>query len=231
MRNWLSAFIDRWRRQNGLRKLKDPEFAFLFEQPDLSDCYVCFDCETTGLDPKKDRVITLSAVKIKGNQVLASQALNLTIEQTAPISAESIVVHHIRNQDLLQASERVVNEREAMQRFLHFIGSAPLVGYYLEFDVAMVNQLIEPWLGIKLPNPKIEVSELYYQRRLQEIKHSMAQPNIDLSFDVILQRLGIPNFGLHDAYSDAIMTALIFLKLQYPRQDSVAAINHLDNDQ
>ncbi|MDG6777885.1 3'-5' exonuclease [Thiomicrorhabdus sp. zzn3] len=223
--------LDRWRRRYGVRRLKESEFAFLYERSEAADGFVCFDCETTGLDPQKDRIITLSAVKIKGNQVLASQALNLTIEQFQPISAESIVVHHIRNQDVQQASERVVNEREAMRRFLHFIGSAPLVGYYLEFDVAMVNQIIEPWLGIKLPNPKIEVSELYYQRRLQEVKHSITQPNIDLSFDVILERLGIPNFGQHDAYSDAIMTALIFLKLQYPRQDSNTVINHLDNAQ
>lgn len=205
-----------WRRKRQFKKLKDRRFEFLFETPSERDVAVCFDCETTGLNPRKDRIITLTAFKIQGNQVLASEALTLFFEQSQPISPQSIVVHRIRNQDLLEQSSEVQEEREAMARFLEFIRGYPLVGYYLEFDVAMINRVVKPWLGIELPNAQIEVSELYYQRRLEEVKHGMAQPNIDLKFDTILKRLDIPNLGQHDAFNDALMTALIFLKLQQP---------------
>jgi DNA polymerase-3 subunit epsilon len=40
------------------------------------------------------------------------------------------------------------------------------------------------------------------------------QGNIDLRFDRIMQDLKIPNMGQHNAVNDAIMTAMIFLKLQ-----------------
>lgn len=200
--------LKRWRHNWQKKRLKDPSFQFLFEVPPDEDV-VCFDCETTGLNPKKDSLISLSAVKIRGQSVLTSQALNLTFSQAQPISEASIKVHMIRNQDALTG----LPPQQAMQQFLQFIGSRPLVGYYLEFDVAMVNQVIRPWLGIQLPNPQIEVSELYYDLKFSQQSHAIPQPAIDLSFQTILDDLQIPNFGQHDAFNDALMTALVYLKL------------------
>lgn len=216
----LTSALAVWRKTRRLKRLRDPCYAFLFDAEQEPDTYICFDCETTGLNPKKDRIISLSAIKIRGNEILTSEALNLLIPQPG-ISAESIVVHRIRNADLQSAAQngevggvQVLTEREAIGRFLEFIGANPLVGYYLEFDVAMVNQVVKPWLNVELPNRRIEVSELYYRQRLSELEQGLAMPNIDLKFETILQRLQIPNIGQHDAFSDALMTALIFLKLQ-----------------
>jgi len=171
---------------------------------------VCFDCETTGLNPKNDKIITLSAIKIRGNELLTSQSLNLTFKQRQLINPESIVIHQLRNMDIEQGLE----EREAITQFLHFIGSRPLVGYYLEFDVAMVNQVIKPWLGINLPNRQLEVSKLFHERFCQ----SWLQKNhesFDLSFNTIIARLNLPNLAKHDAFNDALMTSMIYVKLKH----------------
>ncbi len=197
-----SSLRRKWHR----RQLKDERFAFLFDALPSDEEVVCFDCETTGLNPKKDKIVSLSAVKIRGREILTSTALNMTLAQNVAISEQSIKVHWIRNEDTLHG----LTEREAIERFLHFIGSRPLVGYYLEFDVAMVNQVLKPWLGIALPNPQIEVSALYYDYKEDPIPKKI----IDLSFDAILQELSLPNFGQHDAFSDAVMTALIYIKLK-----------------
>jgi DNA polymerase-3 subunit epsilon len=98
-----------------------------------------------------------------------------------------------------------------VREFLEFIGSRPLIGYYLEFDVEMINKYLEPLLGIKLPNKMIEVSELYFDKTISLIP----QGNIDLRFDTILKDLKIPRMGQHNALNDAIMTAMIYIKLQH----------------
>lgn len=193
------------------KKLNNPQYNFLFDPPatssqEVSQEVVCFDCETTGLNPKKDKIITLSAIKIRHNEILTSQALSLHIKQQTPINSASIKVHHIRNLD----AQTGITEQEAMHQFLHFIGNRPLVGYYLEFDIAMVNQIIQPWLGIVLPNKAIEVSALYYDHKADFIPQKI----IDLSFQAILKNLQIPNLGQHDAFSDALMSALIYVKLK-----------------
>ncbi len=94
-----------------------------------------------------------------------------------------------------------------------FVGTRPLVGYYLEFDMAMVNKYIKPRIGINLPNKQIEVSAIYHDKKIQRIP----QGHIDLRFNTIMEDLKLPFMGKHDALNDAIMTAMIFIKLSYPQ--------------
>lgn len=197
--------FEKWKQNRNKKRLKDERFAFLFDTPH-EDEYVVFDCETTGLNPKADDIISIGAVKIKGNKVLTDQAIHIYIEQTSEINHQSITIHKIRNCDL----DGAIPLEEAIERFLYYIGNRTLVGYYLEFDVAMINKTIKPMLGITLPNQKQEVSAIYYDQKIGRIP----QGNIDLRFDTILKDLNLPKFAAHDALNDAVMTALMFLKLK-----------------
>ncbi|BBP46031.1 3'-5' exonuclease [Thiosulfatimonas sediminis] len=214
LQKWISS-----RRLAKMRQqLKQEHYAFLFDlEPGV---FVCFDCETTGLNRNKDRIITLSAIKIVGNQILTSQSLNLAIKQQQQISSESIEIHQIRNVDVANNTNLYEDEMQAMQEFLHFIGGATLVGYYLDFDVSMVNRIIKPKIGIGLPNPQIEVSGMFYEYMRQKYKRSCVEPNIDLAFATIIEKLKIPQLGQHDAFNDALMTALVFVKLQSLQNNS-----------
>ena len=192
----------KWNRKH----LTDEDFAFLFDET-ASDEVVVFDCETTGLNPKKDELISIGAVKIKGNRILTNEALHLYIEQKEQISHKSITIHQIRHCDL----ENAIPLEEAIETFLHYIGNRTLAGYFLEFDVAMINKYVKPMLGITLPNRQEEVSAIYYDKKIATIP----QGNIDLRFDTILDDLDLPRLQAHDALNDAVMTAMIYLKLKH----------------
>ena len=201
----LFSFIDKMKAKANRSKLKEKEYEFLFEE-DLSGEYIVFDTETTGLNPKKDDIVSIGAVKIKDNKILTSQTFEVFIKNSCEMSSRSIEIHRIRPIDLQNAK----TTENAIREFLDFIGSRPLVGYYLEFDVSMINKYIKPMLGITLPNKKIEVSEIYFDQTISLIP----QGNIDLRFDTILKNCGVPDMGVHNAVNDAIMTAMIFLKLK-----------------
>jgi len=192
----------KWNRKH----LTDERFAFLFDETQ-SDEVVVFDCETTGLNPKKDELISIGAVKVKGNKILTNEAIHLFIEQKEQISHESIAIHQIRHCDL----EDAIPLEEAIETFLHYIGNRTLAGYFLEFDVAMINKYVKPMFGIKLPNKQEEVSAIYYDKKIATIP----QGNIDLRFDTILDDLDLPKLQAHDALNDAVMTAMIYLKLKH----------------
>jgi DNA polymerase-3 subunit epsilon len=187
------------------KRLNDVNYSFLFDKPPLDEVIV-YDTETTGLNPKKDEILSIGAIKVKGDKILTSEKFELFVKPTKDISEESIKIHQIRNIDLQNGSE----PNEALDKFLHFIGSRPLVGYYLEFDVNMINKYLKPYLGIKLPNKQIEVSGVYHDKKIKFIPDG----NIDLRFDVIMKDLGLPIFGKHDAINDAIMTAMMYVKLK-----------------
>lgn len=197
--------FDALKRKFNRSHLKDEDYAFLFEEYE-GDEMIVFDTETTGLNPKKDEILSIGAVILKNNIILTSKTFEIFIRPEHAISNKSITIHNIRPCDLQDAKQ----PQEAIESFLRFIGSRALIGYYLEFDVAMINKYIKPWLGISLPNRQIEVSSLYFDKKINLIP----QGNIDLRFDTIIRDLNVPNMGQHNAVNDAIMTAMIYLKLK-----------------
>lgn len=186
--------------------LSDQSFRFMFDRaPD--DEFVVLDCETTGLNTRTDDVVAIAAIKIRGNRILTSERFEAMVHPDREMGAEAIKIHRLRRSDV----EAAPIVWKVLRSFLQFIGPRPLIGYYIDFDIAMLDKYILPLVGIELPNQRIEVSRLYYER-----KYGDAPPNIsiDLSFAAILRDLCIPPLGQHDAFNDALMTAMMFVQLR-----------------
>ena len=211
-----SLWWGKLKREWLLYHLGDPTFRFMFEPPPLNE-WVALDCETTGLNVRTDEIISIGAVRIVGKRIMTSERLELLVRPERGISAQSVRIHRLRERDVAQG----LPIDEAMKRLMHFIGSRPLVGYYLEFDIAMLNRAIWPLLGQGLPQAKIEVSALYYDYKFRQLPAYQQQDNadIDLRFVTLMQDLNLPLREAHDALNDAVMAALAFIKLRQLRGD------------
>ena len=187
------------------KNLKDQNYSYLFDENE-TDEYICFDCETTGLNPKVDDIISIAAVLIKDNKIVSSKKFERFVKPKKNLDENSIKIHHIRECEVQNAE----NIDEVIRDFINFVGNKKLVGYYLEFDIKMVNKYLKDIIGINLPNKTYEISAIYHDYKIEKIPQS----NVDLRFNTILDDLKIPNFGKHDALNDTIMTSLIFLKLK-----------------
>lgn len=202
---WLSAHY--WRQRWLQQRLKNPAYDFVFA-PEPEQEWVSLDCETSCLDAQRAEIISIAAVRIVGAKIELSQHLSLLIKPSGALDPKSIPIHGLRAQDLAHG----VSIEEALHQLLHFIGSRPLVGYYLEFDLAVINRQLKPWLGIELPQRAIDVSGLYYDRMV-----SAYNPEVNLKLDHILNELQLPQLARHDPLNDALMAAMIFQKLRkYP---------------
>jgi DNA polymerase III subunit epsilon len=120
-------------------------------------------------------------------------------------------VHGLRERDVAEG----VDPEAAIRQLLDFIGSRPLVGYFLEFDVAMLNREMWRALGVHLPQPKIEVSAMYYDYKNRQLPSHDQGGNIDLRFATMMTDLGLPLRGAHNALDDAVMAGLAFVKLRH----------------
>ena len=202
---WLEPLRRGWL----LYHLTDPHFAFMYDAPPEGE-WVTLDCETTGLDVHRDQIISIGAVRIVGSRLLTSQRLEMLVRPERALKPDSVRVHRLRERDVAQG----LHPEMAMRRLLDFIGSRPLVGYFLEFDVAMLNREIWRLLGVRLPQAKIEVSAMYYDFKNRQLPAHQRGGTIDLRFATMMSDLGLPLRDAHDALNDAVMAGLAFVKLR-----------------
>lgn len=164
--------------------LTDPDYAFLLSEEDSGEA-VAIACEATSYDPATADLRALAAVRIRGNRILASQHLAVSFWPTEP-------------------------PEPALGRFLRLIGNRPLVGYYLDFTVGLIERHVQPMIGIPLPNDRIEVSSLYYQSRLKV----PGKNALDLRLDSIVKALDLPDRAGEDPISNALTSAMVYLRLR-----------------
>lgn len=140
---------------------------------------VAIHCEATSFDPEAARPLAFAAIRIRGPRILAGSAL---------------LLHPGSDTGLAEAGDR-----------LHaFIGDRPLVGYYLDFSVAMAERLT----GRPQPNERVEVSGLYYDRKIRSaVKHA-----VDLRLDSMIRDLDLP-VRPEGALGTALAVAMAWLRL------------------
>ena len=206
----MRRLIEPLRRAWLLYHLTDAHFSFIYDVPPDNE-WVALDCETTGLNVHRDRIVSMGAVRIVGRCLLTSQRLEIVVRPDRALTAESVRIHGLRERDVAEG----VDPETAIRRLLEFIGSRPLVGYYLEFDVAMLNREMWRVLGVHLPQRKIEVSAMYYDYKNRQLPSHEQGGNIDLRFATMMTDLGLPLRKAHNALDDAVMAGLAFVKLRH----------------
>jgi DNA polymerase III subunit epsilon len=82
----------------------------------------------------------------------------------------------------------------------------------------MLDKYILRYIEAKLPNPRIEVSEIYFALKYGG---ALSGTVLDLRFQSILSDLGIPTLGQHDAFNDALMTGMMYAQLRDMRKRGV----------
>ena len=202
---WLAYLKREWL----LYHLGDSRFRFMWDAPPDNE-WVALDCETTGLNVRTDEIISIAAVRIYGNRVMTSERLELLVRPEKRVSAESVRIHQLRAQDVAQGTP----PEAALMQLMHFIGARPLVGYYLEFDLAMIDRALFPLLGMGLPQGRNEVSAMYYDYKFKQLPRHLRDQPIDLRFASLMNDLDMPSRNAHDALNDAVMAALAFVKLR-----------------
>ncbi|HYD32319.1 MAG TPA: hypothetical protein VEB64_15865 [Azospirillaceae bacterium] len=164
----------------------NPGYEFLLDE-DSTEEMVSIHCEATTYNVASAQLRALAAIPIRGNRILMSRRLE---------------VRHGAGEDW----------DGDIDRFLRLVGSRPLVGYYLTFTTAVLDKHIRRVAGISLPNPQVEVSGLYYDRKIK----TSTKSTVDLRLDSVLRDLDLPPRRISTPFNDALASALIYLKIQVP---------------
>lgn len=168
--------------------------------------FTVFDTETTGLDPAKDSILSVGAVKISNLKIQVSSA-----EEWYP-KAEKIGGKASQIHGLVEISDQISAE-EFFRRFLPYLGNSILVGHHIGFDLDMISKQLSTFGVGRLPNAVIDT--LNFAIRLEHGPQAdWTKINMALySLDSLCSRFGIELDDRHTAAGDAFLTAQLFLKL------------------
>ena len=168
-------------------------------------CFVVLDKETTGLDIKKDRILSIGAVKVQNWQIDLSQRLDCYVQQSYSPVRETVAVHGI----LPGANGNGVDEIEAVKHFVEYCHNSVLVGHHVAFDITMINQVLKGMIGQKLANKRLDTATL--ASRVSE-KKAYEQPGT-FGLDTLCKLYNVPMSDRHTAAGDAFITAMLLMKL------------------
>ncbi|QJQ96795.1 MULTISPECIES: 3'-5' exonuclease [Halomonadaceae] len=193
------------RRAADRRRQADGDYGWLFN-PYTGEEMVAIACQATGEDSRTAELVSIAAVRIRGERVLTSDSLDLRLTRPASLNGDSICLHGLRGIDL----DEGVSVSDALAKLLDFIGNRPLVGWRVEHDVAILNRYLRPRYGFDLPNALIDVS----QSCRREQRRGNQELDACLCFDTAAARLQVPVMGRHSVLGDAVTTALMHMRLQ-----------------
>lgn len=163
------------------------------------ETFICVDCETTGLDPKKDRVIEVAAVTFTFTEQF--ELFDSLVDPKIEIPEETIKIHHI-TQDMVQGQPTIA---EVLPAVLELIGKKTIIGHGIKFDIDILAYEAER-AGIPCTiqnNPTIDtlrMARLYGESPTNSLQQLRSHFNI-------------AEEGAHRAMSDVIVNMEVFKNL------------------
>lgn len=168
--------------------------------------FLVLDFETTGLNPKTDRLLSAGWTVISNGRVQLGQSQHYYIRHDDTISDESVGIHHITEQDALNG----VPVSEVFPLLLQQLSGRVLVAHYADIEVGFLQQVATAVYRTGLPLYTVDTLQLAYRLHY---KNSVHVPQDALNLFNLRQRYQLPRYKAHNAMLDAVATAELLLIL------------------
>lgn len=171
--------------------------------------WIVLDAESTGLDPRRDRLLSLAAVGVHLQagrpHIVLADSFEAVLQdggaaRPSPPERVNILLHGIGLGARAQGEPRA----QALQRFAQWAGTAPRVGFHVDFDRLLLASAARQ-AGVAMPRaPWLDVAALA----------AAAHPEVRArALDEWLAHFGLPCAARHDAAADALATAELLQRL------------------
>lgn len=182
------------------------------EPANLSDVnFVVFDTELTGLNAKKDSIVSIGAVKMHGERILLGEMFYGQVDPRTALTARSVIIHGITPTEA-SASPGI---DALLPQFLEFCDDALMVGHVVSIDLQFLNWEVKEQFGKPLRNRAVDTYKLYEWlkgRKEDRCAYHGGSPEPGDLFS-IAATYHIPVQNAHNALGDAFITAQVLQRL------------------
>ena len=169
--------------------------------------YVVIDTELTGLDEKRDSIVSIGAIKMAGGKIELQDTFYRLVNPETALTAKSVIIHQITPSEV----EKKPAIEQVLAEFLQFCGNDVVIGHCVSIDLSFIDRETKKTSSGTMQNPVLDTSAIYQwiQRRYSSEK-ALPGSFSDSGLYEIAQYFGIPVNGAHNALMDAFITAQVF---------------------
>jgi DNA polymerase-3 subunit epsilon len=207
----MTAFALEWRRRWWLRRVPSGPLHDYLSQPlpkpsrDYRDVeYVAVDLETTGLDARRDQILSIGWVVLSGIRIDLSTARHRLVRVQGAIPAHTAVIHQITD-DLAATGQDL---SAALPEFLSDLRGRVMIAHHARIEQTFLSAACRQLWGRGLLARTVDTQVI--ARRLLE-RRQIAFKGSDLRLHALGERYNLPRYGAHNALSDALAAAELFL--------------------
>jgi DNA polymerase-3 subunit epsilon len=179
-----------------------------------SHTYWALDLETGGLDPRSDHILSVGMVPIRQGAIRVGESWTSLVRpgDGGVIDPGSITAHHLVPADVADAPTL----RDVLTAIDVRLRTGVLLVHQAAIDVAFLKRA---FTGAGLEWPRLQVVDtvdllMKVAARARFVNPSAPDLDPELNLGRSRQALGLPDYGRHDALTDAISTAELFLVLR-----------------
>ena len=179
----------------------------------LTGGFVVFDIETTGLNPSKDGITQIGAVKVENGKIAAH--FSTFVDPGMPIPEHITKLTGIT--DAMVADAPGISQ--AVGDFLDFAAGLPVVAHNASFDTGFIRYHARQ-SGMELNNVIVDTLQLSRKLFPELNRHKL---------DIVAKHLGVSLKNHHRAVDDAQATAEIFIKcLEIVTEKGASTVGDID---
>ena len=179
--------------------------------------WAVIDCETSGLDAKRDRLLSLGAVSVRGRRIALADAYGAVLRQAQPSARENIAIHGIGG----EAQRAGRPAAEALRELAAFAADAVPAAFHAPFDAEVLSRALKAAGAPPLPRRWLDLAQLapaLYPAAARALR----------ALEDWLAHFGIAPRGRHDALGDALATAeLLLVMLEEADRQGVKTLGEL----
>ena len=173
--------------------------------------YVVIDSELTGLDPRRDSIVSLGGLRITAGRIVPADCFYEEVQPTSALTAASIVLHGITPADVRGRP----GIGACLEKFAGFCGADILVGHFIDLDREFLHAAAARAALPPLANQALDTWPLYdWLASRPPDDGGPGLPRLqDPRLPALAHALGVPCRGEHNALRDAFVTAQVFQRL------------------
>lgn len=167
---------------------------------------LAIDFETTGLDARRDGIVSIGLVPMSLSRILCSKSRHWVLKPRARLNSESVVIHGITNSDVEQAPDLL----EILHDLLELMAGHIMVVHYRGIERGFLNAALKDRIGEGIDFPVIDTMELearLHRRPLPWWKRLWPTKRVSIRLADSRSRYNLPFYRPHHALTDALASA------------------------